>query len=222
MKKVLLILPVIALTVAGCNKIQNPPTGDEAAYLDNYFVDQNLGIQFAYQQSVFEDVSKGKAKVTSVDNTIIYDSPDLDKPLSLSVFTKKEDQSIENAILGLISQQGKDPSKCVVVNRGDWWANTDYTNYIIDFSDPAVTYTQAEQDAIDAAANTEGGSDMKKKEIYNQKLIETCSLYADPMGIWAETSSASEFVYNRKQSFVFLPGVTGKPFYRPETLSFLQ
>jgi len=183
MKKVLLILPVIALTVAGCNKIQNPPTGDEAAYLDNYFVDQNLGIQFAYQQSVFEDVSKGKAKVTSVDNTIIYDSPDLDKPLSLSVFTKKEDQSIENAILGLISQQGKDPSKCVVVNRGDWWANTDYTNYIIDFSDPAVTYTQAEQDAIDAAANTEGGSDMKKKEIYNQKLIETCSLYADPMGI---------------------------------------
>lgn len=225
MKKTLLVLPLVLLVIAGCSKTPTGPSDNadnEAAYLDNYFVDTNLGIQFAYQDAVFDDISKAKAKVSSIDNTIVYDNPDLEKPLSISVFTKKEDQSIENAILDLLTQQGKDASDCVIVNRWDRWANTDYGSYIIDFANPDISYTQSEQDAIDAAANGEWGSDMKRKEIYNQKLAESCSLYADPMNLWTSKGYASEFVYNRKQSFVFLAGSNEKPFYRPETLSFLQ
>ncbi len=184
----------------------------------NLYSNDELGIQFAYSSPEF----KGKLEVE--DNEIIYHYPDSLDIQYIAVFQKAEGQSIEEAILALVKEKGKNPDDCTVVNEGPYWANENYTAYTLDLSQPTLVYTEEELAAIaeaDAEAVVDTGpfdGEWMKGKIMNDRLIAACSDYADPLGLATFKTVTSSFIFNKKTEFVFLPSYAEPQFYDPSTL----
>jgi hypothetical protein len=146
----------------------------------------------------------------------------------IEVWKKDEKQTIEDTILGLIEKEWKNPKECRVVKRWSWWWNEKYSEYVIDLTESTVIYTPDELREIEEAeksAQEDGGpfgGEWKKREIHNKRLVEKCSYYADPLGLWTSKSTSSSFVYNDLNTFVFLPGIYDAPFYEPSSIELFE
>ena len=146
----------------------------------------------------------------------------------IAVFEKSADKTIEDSILDIIKNEGKDPKNCKVELR-DTEASGN-REYVIDLADPLV-YTKDEENEIRLADENwtpDAGpfnGDYKKMEIRNKRLIENCSAYADPLGLATSTTAPSMFLYNdarTKTKFVFLPGTADPYFHEYGTIEFIS
>jgi hypothetical protein len=184
----------------------------------NYFTNNELGIKFIYQSDYF------KGKLTVQDNKVIYKHPDTDNFDYIALFTKKDTQTIEEAILAAVKNEDKNPANCKVVNKGEYWANPKYNEYVLDLANSKITYTKQESEEIrlaDLEAKNDGGpfnGEWKKQEIYNKRLVGNCSDYAEPLGLGTSKSTHSRFIYNNKNRIVFLPGSWEPPFYQENSI----
>lgn len=185
---------------------------------EGYYTNSELGIKFAYSSDDFKD------KLIVQDNKIIYKDPINPDPNYIELFTKKDTQTIENAILDIVKNKGKDINNCKVINNGEYWANSKYSQYFLDLANPKISYSKQELEEIalaDAEAKKDGGpfnGEWKKQEIYNKRLIENCSDYANPLGLGTSKTTPSQFIYNNKNKFVFLPGLINPSFYRDDSI----
>lgn len=211
MNRLLILCIAIATLTIGCTP-------------NDHYVNRKLGIQFQYPEGEWGEAYMGDLQTDG--NMIFYDWGDNIE--YIKVFEKEENQSFEDVILDLIEQEGKNPKNCQVIDRGAYWANPEYTQYIIDFADPEITYTPEELEAIEQAeadvqanGGFQGGS-WKTEEIYNQRLIEACSEYADPLGLATCKTIRSKFLTS-KSKFAFLPGLLCSPsFYDIDSIEFLK
>jgi predicted small lipoprotein YifL len=233
MKRILISLCIIAttLTIAGCTqKINDKPqaekqatTTPETAPTDNTiktYENTDLGIKFNY----LVDGIAFNGKISVKDNVIYYDEPGYSPLQYIAVFTKKDNQTVEEVILAAVKAKGKDPKNCVVVNNGGYLAVPQYQEYVLDLANPKITYTKAELQEIkqaDIQTAKDGGpfdGEMAKKEIYNRHLIDKCSDYADPLGLATSKTSPSRFVYDGKNKIIFLPGLSDPAFYQDDSI----
>lgn len=148
----------------------------------------------------------------------------------IKVFYKEKDQSIEDAILDLIASEGKNPDDCVI-ERTDSGYGTMNGHYKIDLVDQNIVYTEEELQRIadaDVDANSDGGpfnGDWMKHKIYNERLIEACTEYADPAGLGTSTSHGSSFEYNEYRAndrFIFLEESADPEFYERGSIEFIR
>lgn len=185
---------------------------------DGYFTNSELGIKFAYSSDEY------KGKLTVQGNKIIYKYPNTDNTQYIELFAKKDTQTIEEAILEIVKNNGKDIKNCKVVNKGEYWANPKYNEYVLDLANPKISYSKQELNEIklaDVEAKKDGGpfnGEWKKQEIYNNRLVENCSEYANPLGLGTSKTVPSQFIYNNKTKFVFLPGLSDPSFYKEDSI----
>lgn len=215
---------MVTFCLVSC-KLSNSPTIVEQPWEINntqgkdYFENKDLWIVFRY----LPDMYIGKLVVDNNTIKYVFDT-DGGENFYIQVFTKKNDETIENAILEIIRKEWKNQKDCKVINRSAWWWNEKYTAYGIDLVNTEIDYTQSELGEIEEAediAKKDGGpfgGESKKREIYNRRLIEKCSHYADPLGLWTSKTIPSTFVYNNKNRFIFLPGLYDAPFYDPSSI----
>lgn len=183
------------------------------------YVSKNLGIKFQYPQGfIGQAVEQGNEIMVPSWSPIMY----------IAVFEKSADETIENSILNIVKNEGKDPKNCKVVLRDT--EKSGNQEYVIDLATP-ITYTKEEQTEIRLADKNwtpDAGpvnGDYKKMEIYNKRLIDNCSSYADPLGLATSTTAPSMFLYNDSQSktkFVFLPGSADPYFHEYGTIEFIN
>jgi len=218
---------IVTLCLASCKQeeLNNFTTATEQPWEINntqgkdYFEDKDLWIRFRY----LPDMYVGKLAVNNNTINYVFDT-DWGENFYIQVFTKKNDETIENAILELIKKEWKNQKECSVVNRWAWWWNEKYSVYSIDLVDSNIHYTQSELSEIEEAENIakkDGGpfgGEYKRNEIYNRRLIKKCSHYADPLGLSTSKTTPSSFVYNNKNRFMFLPGLYDAPFYDPSSI----
>lgn len=219
MKKLAILIAstaVVASIAGAYSYTHKAPSADEA----RIFSSKKLGVTFAYNGGRNPDYISVNA------NKITYKDPALTKEDSITIFQKSASSSIENAILETVANQGKNPDDCVVVNNGAYWGNPAYTAYQLGLKNKTITYTTEELAEIaqsDLEAKKDGGpfdGELKKQEIYNRRIVTSCSQYADPLGLGTSKSEPSMFVYNNKDTFVFLPGSYDPPFYQESSLVF--
>ena len=198
---------------------QNQTIISEQTQKEIFYTNQNLGIKFAIQHVSLSDIKTKNNRIYVVDDEGNY-------PLGyLDIFTKKTNQTIEDAILDIVETKGKDSKKCIVINDGLYANNNDF--YRIDLVNKNIIYTndelnkikQAEKMAKDLAWYEQ--ADIIKKEIYYSRLIETCSEYAKVDS--GSRDSYSGFLFNKKNKFVFKPGMSGTPyFHKMETIELFE
>lgn len=196
---------------------------------NNIFFDKKLWIKFEYS---FNDY---KWKLETKDNQIIYNYPDWwegilwNKYKYISIYTKKENQTIEDSIFDIIKNKWKDIKNCkVILKEEQYRGNPKYSVYVLDLANSKITYSKKELEEIkkaDEEAKKDWGPfdwELKKKEIYNKRLIEKCSEYADPQGLWTSKTLPSQFIFNNKNKFIFLPASWEPPFFKEETVEFIE
>ncbi|EKE18659.1 MAG: hypothetical protein ACD_9C00268G0006 [uncultured bacterium] len=202
-----------------------PVANQQIPQQEGYFISSKLGIKFAYSYDDYQ------GKLTTNENKIIYKyggPEDLNDGQYIEVFIKENTRTIEDAILDIIEAQGKDIENCKVVNKGEYWAIPEYSVYILDLKNPNISYTKQELEEIklaDVEAKEDGGpfdGEWKKREIYNKRLIENCSEYADPLGLGTSKTSPSQFIYNNETRFIFQPGLMDPPFYQENSIEFFN
>lgn len=186
------------------------------------YLNTNLGIKFQYPEG-FED------KAVEQANKIFY--PEWSPTMYIAVFEKPEDEKIEDSIIGIVKQDGKSPENCIVVDKGEYWANPEYEVFTLDLANPNISYSEEELEEIklaDIEAEKDGGpfnGEWKKQEIYNKRLVDNCSEYAEPLGLGTSTSIGSMFLYNdtvSKTKFIFLPGTANPYFHKEGTIDFIK
>ncbi|MCK5320657.1 hypothetical protein KAJ61_04675 [Candidatus Parcubacteria bacterium] len=193
-----------------CEKVKEGKKDNQ----NNYFINKNLGIKFDYSSVEF------KEKLVVENNQIIYHYLNSDNIEYISLFTKKANQTIEDAILDVIKNEGRDPKNCKVVNKEKYYGNPDYQVYRLDLANPTIIYSEEELERIrlaDIEAEQNGGpfnGEHQKQAIRNERLIKACSYYADPLGLGTSKTIPSIFIYNNKNKFVFLPGLANPSFYQ--------
>jgi len=194
----------------------------EIAPIDNTlktYENKDLGIKFLYK---FDDIAF-HGKISVKDNVISYVDPNDSPSQYIVVFTKKNDQTVEEAILDAVKAKGKDPKNCIVVNNGGYWAVPGYQEYVLDLANQKIIYTKAERQKIKEAEIESAKGDsyysggMAEKEIYNQRLVASCSEYAEPLGLATSQTTPSRFVYNGKNKILFLPGLFDPAFYQDDS-----
>jgi hypothetical protein len=229
MKKFILIfLPflIIALSIIFYKYNQKPVFTSDS----EYYINKKLGIKFKY--GLYTD-----GKITTQHNKIQYKPNGHDYIKFIEVYSKKSNQTIENAILDIIKSKGKDVNNCKIVNDGQrtYYDETKgekitipYTIYYIDLANHNIKYTYEEQKRINNGKK-EGKdvvvfdtADYIKKEIYNQRLIDLCSDYADPFGLATSVTLPSRFIFDNKNKFVFLPGTGDPTFYDINSVKLLD
>jgi hypothetical protein len=183
------------------------------------YTSKKLGIKFQYPQSfIGQAVEQGNKIMVPSWSPIMY----------IAVFEKSADETIENSILNIIKKEGKEPKNCKVVPRDT--EKSGNAEYVIDLANPIV-YTKDEENEIRLADKNwtpDAGpvnGDYKKMEIYNKRLIDNCSSYADPLGLGTSKTAPSMFLYNDSQSktkFVFLPGSADPYFHEYGTIEFIN
>jgi hypothetical protein len=219
MKKILIITTRL-LCLGGCflnKKAETKPTDP------SIFINERLGIKFTYS------AEEWKGQLATQDNQIFYLSPENGITEYIALFTKNENETIEEAILRIVKEKGYDSTKCRVVDRGAYWGNPSYEEYILDLANPNIVYTEEELEKIEEAnvtATQEGGpfnGEWKKKEIYNQRLVQACSEYAEPLGLGTCKTIGSKFIYNNQNKIVFLPGLNCSPsFYQEDSIELFE
>lgn len=155
----------------------------------------------------------------------------------IEIYSKKPNQTIESAILDLVKAKGKNPNNCKVIeepefeelltfydeNKGEK-VTLPYSVYQIELVDSNIKYTQEEQKIIDELPE-EGDAyfdtkEYKKRQIYNQRLIDLCSEYADPLGLSSSVTTPGRFIFNNKNKFIYLPGSNDPAFYDLHSIEF--
>lgn len=195
--------------------------------IDSPYVNTLLGIKFEYGGYEFKDKLKTK------NNQIYYQYEGTDNIAFIEIYSKKPNQTIENAILDLVKSKGKDPTKCKVKKTiiEDYPGSTNhpkYSTYIIDLANPKITYTKEELGRINDSkieknvTNFAETTEHIKKEIYNSRLIETCSDYANPSGLASSPSFPSRFLFDGKSKFVFFPSTVDPTFYQEPTIELFE
>lgn len=233
MKKIFSTIILLSLTVvlSGCNKQVQTTTSNTATQQiqpetsqSNYYSNKELGINFIYYKS--DDFWDGKIKTQN--NKIIYEDSSDGFSQYIELFTKKDSQTIEEAILEIVKNKDKDPKNCKVINKGEYWAVHKYSAYILDLANPKISYSKQELEEIrlaDIEAKKDNGpfnGEWKKEEIYNKRLVENCSDYAEPLGIGTSSSQPSTFIYNNKTKFVFLPASPDVVFYQADSIELID
>lgn len=185
--------------------------------LKDYYISDKFGIRFVKNDMYYGLKDAYGEDLRESENGIGFEH-DGDR---IKVFYKEKDESIESAILKLIAANGKDSEKCVVI-RTDTTLNTLNGHYRIDLADTDIVYTDSDLARIaeaDMTAAADGGpfnGDWMKKKIYNERLIDACTEYADPAGLGTSKSTRSYFEYNdyrAKDRFIFLPSSYELEFY---------
>ncbi|MFA6305563.1 MAG: hypothetical protein WC651_02425 [Candidatus Gracilibacteria bacterium] len=219
MKKTISVtfLLITFLLISGCSYQKS--TVDNTSDVTKQYVSKNLGIKFQYPQG-FED------KAVEQGNKIMY--PSWSPIMYIAVFEKTAGEKIEDSILNIIKQEGKNPNNCKVVKKST--KEVGNQEYMIDLADP-ISYTKDEQEEIrlaDKNRTPDAGpvdGEYKKREIYNKRLVENCSAYADPLGLGTSSSIGSMFLYNdavSKTKFVYLPGTADPYFHEYGTIEFIN
>ena len=139
----------------------------------------------------------------------------------IMVFQKDPNVSIEDAILKLIEDEGKGPSDCII-EKAD--------KIKIDLANPTITHTNEELERIaeaDAQAEADGGpfnGDWMKRKIYNERLVELCSEYAEPAWLGTSKSIGSYFLYDDSVpgKFIFLDESYTATFYEYGSIEFIE
>lgn len=214
-KMSVLISAALLLAGAGCSKpyFDNPNernAGGQATY-----VSEKLGIQFTYPKEI-------QGRLTEQGN-VIRDPQGGDNGY-IMVFDKSEDETIDSALLRLVSETDRDSSKCKVVKKEEHI-------YIIDLVDSNFAYTEDEQRLIKKMIedqkkdSNQYGEDFAKDVIYNQRLVSACSTYAHPK--WPATSKVTDsiFLYDEtksKTTFVYFPASTDPLFFDANSIEFIK
>ena len=197
-----------------CEKVKEEKEDNQ----NDYFINKDLGIKFDYSSIGL------KEKLIVKNNQIIYHYPNSNNIEYISLFTKKANQTIEDAILDIIKNEGKDPKNCKVVNEEKYFRNPDYQAYRLDLANSTIIYSEQELERIKIAnieAEQDGGpfnGEHQKQVIRNERLIKACSYYADPLGLGTSSTIPSRFIYNNKNKFVFLPGLADPSFYQEDSI----
>lgn len=190
--------------------------------LSKEYISTNLGIKFKYPDG-FEH------KAFEQGNKIFY--PDWSEEMYIAVFEKPEVQNIEDSILELVKNIGKNLENCKVVNNGEYYANPKFEMYVLDLVNPNIIYSNEELDEIklaDVEAKNDGGpfnGEWKKRQIYNKRLVDNCSEYAEPLGLGTSSSRSSYFLYNGttdKTKFIFLPATLDPYFHEVGSINYLK
>lgn len=224
MKKVILAPIAFAMILSsGCSSLKHEEsTQDLTKESSGEYVSANLGIKFEYPEG-FED------KAIEEENKIFY--PEWIPNMYIAVFEKPADEKMEDAIMGLIEEKAKNPENCRVVAKGEYWANPKYESFNLDLANPNISYSDEELEEIklaDLEAEEDGGpfdGEWKKREIYNKRLVENCSEYAEPLGLGTSKSIGSLFLYSESMSktkFIFLPGTTEPYFHKEGSITFIK
>lgn len=181
---------------------------------NNYYINETLGIKF--------EANYLNEKIKVLDNKIFTD------PLwyYISVFKIEDNENIKETILGTIKLKWKDIKNCKVINKWVYWANKNYTKYIIDLVDQDIIYSDEELEEIKIADINDDGwpfnAEWKKRDIYNKRLVDLCSDYADPLWLGTSKSAWAKFIYNNKNKFIFISGTSDLPFYNEKTIEILD
>ena len=224
------ILFLSAITFTACSQtaeVINPSVTTQPA--ESSYENKELGIKFSYAE--FTGLDSTKTSAEQEGNKIVFKNQEVEylTPQYIEIFTKKPDQKIEDAILDVAKKENKDVSKCKVIDNGKYWAKESFENYKLELVDSKIVYTKDEEKEI-AQANIEGketpfDGEEKKSEIYNKRLIDTCSQYADPLGLGTSKTAPSIFLYDEKASntkFIFVPGSADPYFFQAESLEILK
>lgn len=215
MKNKIFLLIIIVVLGAGFYILKTRDENTRVYYLNN-----DLGIKFKYTHPEFHK------KLNLEGNRLYYKDPGNEiigggswGYVYIELFVKNDNENIEEAILNLVRNSGKDPSNCRVVKEGDI--------YTLDLS-KLKTYNQEELGEIEMAeidSKKYGGpvdGDWKRREIYNNTLIDNCTEYADRGGLGTSKTVPSYFLYNGKDRFVFFPAISDPSFYEPGSFQFIK
>jgi len=218
MKKIFIIILII-IGIAFLYFFKTSKTQNNQS---NFYNNPKLGIKFDYSGDEFKDKLKTK------NNQIYYQYEGTDNISFIEIYSKKPDQTIEKAILDIVKSKGKNPTNCKIKNVTDPVIHPNYSLYIIDLANPNITYTKDEIEKIKQGKNSEEATDISemidiiKQEIYNNHLIESCSEYADPLGLATSRTTPSRFLFDNKKKFVFLPGSADPLFYQEPTIELFE
>lgn len=189
---------------------------NESPVTTKQFVNRELGIAFSCKQA-------GSCSQLTVHNTKIIDAQNA----YIEIFDIAPNQTIEQKMFSLINANGGTASRCTVTNNGPLPGNEKLRSYSINLVDHNITYTPEESvqiaQADDEAAHDGGpfNGEWKKKEIYDQRLIQACSLYADPVTQGTAKTSPSHFISDG-QKLIFIPGSRDEIFLDETTLEIIK
>lgn len=224
-KTILTYLFILSLVFTACSNSVEIQSTKARPFVEHYtrfrpnlyYTSKDLGIIFQYRHG-FED------KAVEQGNKIFYF--DWSPTMYIAVFDKPEDQRIEESILDLVASKGGDPAKCKVISRGEFHPN----EFALDLIDPEIIFSEEELKEIaeaDIQAQEDGGpfnGDWKKRDIYNRRLVETCSELADPLGLGTSKSVPSFFIYDESQTknkYVFIPATPDPYFHEEGSIKFI-
>jgi hypothetical protein len=190
------------------------------------FVSKSMGIRFKYRK---ESEYVPQSRIIERDGKIIlldYYGEDCEEKdceyidgqyfselgEAFGIFEKSKEESIEDAILKLVSDEGKNPEDCKVVKFDDGNRKTAK----IESTEP-IEVTEAELEGLEEKEIWHGA----EESIRNNKLRELCSDYA---GAWTIPMGGQYFIYdneNHKDIFIFAKeGGMGVSWIAPSTIEF--
>ncbi|MBA3046940.1 hypothetical protein KKC83_03265 [Patescibacteria group bacterium] len=146
---------------------------------------------------------------------------------SIIVLQKSANKTIEDSILKLVEQEGKDINNCKVIK---WDGESKNEEFRVTLITPIseFSFTEEEIKIIEEAdKNPDGPIDGKfeRQLIYNKHAIELCSHYADPLNLGTCSNFGNIFLYNElksKTKFLFLSPTNCDPyFYKYNTIELL-
>lgn len=191
--------------------------------LKDYYISGKFGIKFVKSDIYYHYLEEYNNDLRESENGIGFEQFG-DR---IKVFYKDENQNIESAILELIDSQGKNSNDCVV-ERKDENINTQNGQYKIELADKEIIYTEEELARIAEADETSDGGpfngEWMKKKIYNERLINLCTEYADPAGLATSKTIGSYFEYNdykAKDRYIFLEESFDPEFYEWNSIEFI-
>ena len=138
---------------------------------------------------------------------------------AFGIFKKSKEESIDDAILKLVSDEGKNPEECKVVKFDEGNRKTAK----IESAEP-IELTEAEIEGTEEYEKYGNSlpSERIEESIRNNKLRELCSDYA---GAWTIPMGGQYFIYddeNHKDIFIFAKkGGMGMSWIAPSTIEFM-
>lgn len=243
MKNLIFAISISIFVFSACNNqevIENDPETKDLSFDGPYysseegwdtFMSKSMGIRFKY----FKEHEDGDydARIIERDGKIILlvnfkddESACEEKNCeyidgryftklgeAFDIFEKSKEEPIEDAILKLVSDEGKNPEECKVVKFDDGNRKTAKIKSV-----EPIEVTEAE------IAEYENGlpSEIIEELIRNNKLRELCSDYA---GAWTIPGGDQYFIYddeNHKDIFIFAKkSGMGMSWIAPSTIEFM-
>lgn len=181
------------------------------------FFNEALGISFDYSQGWVETnlLQDGNKIVVSGSQNEHF----------IEVLTKEKDVSIKSAIFDIAARNGARVQKCRLVS-GPIQSNG-LQEYFLDLAEPIVFSAEERRKLEEAHTNPQGVVDREwvEKALYQAKIEENCSIYAQTNEPSTCIGARAKFYYNPQQSqtrFIFAPPqVCQTSFYKYGSFEFL-